>query len=65
MADNSSGSTTAAMDTSTDSSCPGRSTAKIEAESQHPNIDFTFGETWTQDDLDELDILVWNDDEPE
>lgn len=65
MADNSSGSTTAAMDTSTDSSCPGRSTAKIEAESQHPNIDFTFGETWRQDDLDELDILVWNDDEPE
>ncbi|EQB57960.1 SRPK2 bound unphosphorylated [Colletotrichum gloeosporioides Cg-14] len=65
MADNSSCSTTAAMDTSTGNSCPGKSTAKIEAESRHPNIDFTFGETWTQDDLDKLDILVWNDDEPE
>ncbi|KAI8230353.1 hypothetical protein K4K54_000855 [Colletotrichum sp. SAR 10_86] len=39
--------------------------SKVEAESRHPNIDFTFGETWTQNDLDELDILVWNDDEPE
>ncbi|KAF4883644.1 Serine/threonine-protein kinase SRPK [Colletotrichum fructicola] len=65
MADNSSCSTTAAMDTSTGSSCPGRISAKVEAKSRHPNIDFTFGETWTQDDLDELDILVWNDDEPE
>ncbi|KAK2773823.1 protein kinase domain-containing protein [Colletotrichum kahawae] len=65
MADNSSCSTTAAIDTSTDSSCLDRTKAKSQSESRHSNIDFTFGETWTQDDLDELDILVWNDDEPE
>ncbi|KAF5494587.1 Serine/threonine-protein kinase SRPK [Colletotrichum siamense] len=53
------------MDVSSGSSCLVEKKAKGETASRQSNIDFTFGETWTQDYLDELDILVWNDDEPE
>ncbi|KAH9225412.1 hypothetical protein K456DRAFT_1731952 [Colletotrichum gloeosporioides 23] len=65
MANNSSGPTTEAMDVATGSSYPVESKVGSQSEMLHSKIDFIFGETWTQDDLDELDGLVWNDDEPE
>ncbi|KAJ5015591.1 Serine/threonine-protein kinase SRPK [Colletotrichum sp. SAR 10_99] len=65
MANNSPGLTTEAMDVATGSSYPVESKVASQSEALHSKIDFTFGETWTPDDLDELDGLVWNDDEPE
>lgn len=53
------------MDVSSGSACLVEKKAKVQTASRQSNIDFTFGETWTQDYLDELDILVWNDDELE